>query len=30
MDFEWQTFPGCTTLGILEDIQKFMIESHTV
>ena len=28
MDFEWQTFPGCTTLGILEDIQNFMIESQ--
>ena len=24
MEFEWKIFPGFTTLGILEDIQKFM------
>ena len=26
MEFEWKTFPGFTTLAILEEIQKFVIE----
>ena len=26
MEFEWKIFPGFTTLGILEEIQKFMTE----
>ena len=26
MAFEWKIFPGFTTLGILEEIHKFMIE----
>ena len=26
MELEWKLFPGCTTLGILEEIQKFMNE----
>ena len=28
MDFEWKIFPGFTTLGILEEIQKLMTELH--
>ena len=27
MEFEWNFFPGVTTLGILDEIQKFMTES---
>ena len=26
MAFEWKIFPGFTTLGILDEIQKFMTE----
>ena len=26
IEFEWKIFPGFTTLGILEEIQKFMTE----
>ena len=26
MEFEWKNFPGLTTLGILEEIQKMMTE----
>ena len=26
MEFEWKIFPGFTTLGILEEIQKIMTE----
>ena len=28
MEFEWQIFLGFTTLGILEQIQKIMVESQ--
>ena len=27
MEFEWTNFPGFTTLGILDEIQKMMSES---
>ena len=27
MDFEWTVFPGFTTLGILDQIQKMMTKS---
>ena len=27
MEFEWTNFPGFTTLGILAEIQKMMVES---
>ena len=27
MDFEWRVFPGITTLGILDEIQKMMTKS---
>ena len=26
MEFEWKIFPGFTTLGILEEIQKYLTE----
>ena len=29
MEFEWKIFPGFTTLGILEQIQKMMTEMRT-
>ena len=28
MGFEWKNFPGFTTLGILDEIQKMMTESR--
>ena len=28
MEFEWKNFPGCTTFGLLEQIQEFMKEQQ--